>query len=62
MFQDPSLKIMRDRFARARERYQGEMVKLTREDLDRKIRYLERYEVSLLDLLSTHATHFAGHW
>lgn len=26
-FQDPSLKVLRDRFARARQRYQAEMVR-----------------------------------
>ena len=49
------------RFGAARERYRSELTRLTESDLDRKLSYLGRYDVSILDLLKTHALHLAGH-
>jgi hypothetical protein len=49
------------RFGVARERYRHELTRLTEADLEHKLTYLGRYDVSILDLLKTHALHLAGH-
>lgn len=59
-FED-SLDEMRARFSAARDRYRDAAEALTRADLDRRISYLKKYDVSILNLLQTHARHLAGH-
>jgi hypothetical protein len=49
------------RFASAREGYRACLRGMTSADLDRKITYFGRYDVTGLELLKTHALHLAGH-
>ncbi len=49
------------RFAAARVRYRARLAGLGEPDLARQLSYFSRYDVSVLDLLKTHALHLAGH-
>lgn len=49
------------RFAMARMRYRGRLMRLEESDLAHQLSYFGRYDVSVLDLLKTHALHLAGH-
>ena len=49
------------RFAAARSRYRARLAELTDSDLARTLSYFGRYDVSVIDLLKTHALHLAGH-
>jgi hypothetical protein len=58
---DEPFAAVRSRFEAARARYRQCLRSLTEADLDRRIVYLKRYEVSALELMKTHALHLAGH-
>jgi DinB superfamily len=58
---DEAFDAVRSRFEAARARYRQRITALTSADLDRKVTYLKRYEVTVLELLKTHALHLAGH-
>ena len=49
------------RFAAARTRYRTRLAELDDSDLTRQLSYFARYNVSVIDLLKTHALHLAGH-
>jgi hypothetical protein len=49
------------RFEAARARYRALLATLTDADLSKELSYFGRYDVSVLDLLKTHALHLAGH-
>jgi hypothetical protein len=49
------------RFARARARLRVRLAHLDHHDLNDRLSYFGRYEVTGLELLKTHALHFAGH-
>jgi len=50
-----------DRFASARARYRHRLSELDDNDLARQLSYFGRYDVSITELLKTHALHLAGH-
>jgi DinB superfamily len=49
------------KFTAARIRYRARVAELGENDLTRQRSYFSRYDVTLLDLLKTHALHLAGH-
>ncbi len=49
------------RFHAARRRYRALLGTLDEAALSKRLSYFGRYEVSVLDLLKTHALHLAGH-
>ena len=58
---DTTMPELLTRFTVARERYRARIAALTEADLARTIRYLGRFDVTILALLETHALHLAGH-
>jgi DinB superfamily len=58
---DEPFTVVCGRFEAARATYRGRIGTLAPPELDRRLSYLKRYEVSVLDLLKTHALHLAGH-
>jgi hypothetical protein len=49
------------RFEAARGRYRKRLSALTEADLAQQLSYFGRYDVSVIELLKTHALHLAGH-
>ena len=49
------------RFEAARGRYRKRLAELTETDLAQQLSYFGRYDVSVIELLKTHALHLAGH-
>jgi len=49
------------RFGVARTRYRARLAQLTDKHLTESLSYFGRYDVSVLQLLETHALHLAGH-
>jgi len=49
------------RFTSARTRFRERLAHLSQHDLDDRLSYFGRYDVTGLELLKTHALHFAGH-
>lgn len=52
---------VRTRFEATRRRYRARIATLTEVDLDRRLSYLKRDELSVRDLLKKHTLHLAGH-
>ena len=49
------------RLSAARTRFRARVENLDEDDLSRMLSYFGRYDVSVLELLETHALHFTGH-
>jgi DinB superfamily len=49
------------RASRRRARYRKRLADLTETDLTQQLSYFGRYDVSVIELLKTHALHLAGH-
>jgi hypothetical protein len=58
---DGSVDELLGRFEAARERYRKQLSALTEADLSQQLSYFGRYDVSVIELLKTHALHLAGH-
>jgi len=58
---DGSVDELLGRFEAARERYRQQLSALTEADLSQQLSYFGRYDVSVIELLKTHALHLAGH-
>jgi len=58
---DASLTEVRSRLESANARYRRRMEQLTEEDLTRRISFLQKQQLSVIDLLRMHPLHLAGH-
>ena len=58
---DGTIPTLLAKFADARARYRARIGELTEQDLAARLSYFGRYELSNLELLTTHALHLAGH-
>ena len=58
---DGTVQELLGRFEAARERYRKQLSALTEADLSQQLSYFGRYDVSVIELLKTHALHLAGH-
>lgn len=56
-----SLELIKTRFDDARERLEKVAANISDEDLAREVSYFGAYNVSIMTVLRTHATHLAGH-
>ena len=58
---DGTIPELMSRFASARAGYRNRLAGLDQPALERTISYFGRYDVTILQLLKTHALHLAGH-